>query len=207
MSVTFTKDIAPATSWQVTATDDKGNLANPTPVTLDAGPGGALAHGTHLTVPIATTDPLDAYSIDIDLSKVTGYAGQNTVAPSSQDGYSMGSLSSFSIAKDGMVTGVFSNGLKRTLAQLALANFNNPPGLEKAGESMYRSTVNSGEPRLGTAGTGSRGFLQGQALEMSNVDLGQEFTNLVVAQRGFQANSKVITTSDELLQELVNMKR
>jgi flagellar hook protein FlgE len=72
---------------------------------------------------------------------------------------------------------------------------------------MYRSTVNSGEPRLGTAGTGSRGFLQGQALEMSNVDLGQEFTNLVVAQRGFQANSKVITTSDELLQELVNMKR
>jgi flagellar hook protein FlgE len=102
---------------------------------------------------------------------------------------------------------VFSNGLKRTLAQIAMANFNNPPGLEKAGESVYRSSVNSGEAQLGTAGTGGRGFLQGQALEMSNVDLGQEFTNLVVSQRGFQANSKVITTADELLQELVNMKR
>jgi flagellar hook protein FlgE len=207
MSVTFTKDNAPLTSWQVTATDDKGNVANPTPVPLDAGPGGALAHGTHLTVPIATTDPLDAYSIDIDLSKVTGYAGQNTVAPASQDGYSMGSLSSFSISKDGMVVGVFSNGLKRTLAQIAIANFNNPAGLEKSGESAYRSSVNTGEARLGVPGSGGRGWLQGQALEMSNVDLGQEFTNLVVAQRGFQANSKIITTSDELLQELVNMKR
>jgi flagellar hook protein FlgE len=72
---------------------------------------------------------------------------------------------------------------------------------------MYRSTVNSGVPQLGTAGSGGRGFLQGGALEMSNVDLAQEFTNLVIAERGFQANSKVITTSDELLQDLVNIKR
>jgi flagellar hook protein FlgE len=205
VQVTFTKDDAPATTWQVTASDDVGNsVITPSPAAIDVGPDGANAHNTHVLLTIAGATP---YDIDIDLSKITGYAGQNTVAPSSQNCYSMGSLSSFSISKDGLVVGVFSNGLKRTLAQIALANFNNPTGLEKAGESAYRSTVNSGEARLGTPGTGSRGFLQGQALEMSNVDLGQEFTNLVVAQRGFQANSKVITTADELLQELVNMKR
>lgn len=207
VSVTFTKDNAPATTWQVVATDETAPAPNTVSGSIDVGGDGANAHNLQLTLPITTPNPADSYTMNIDLSKVTGYAGQNTVAPANQNGYSMGSLSSFSISKDGMVVGVFSNGLKRTLAQLALANFNNPTGLEKAGESAWRSTVNSGEPRLGVAGTGSRGFLQGQALEMSNVDLGQEFTNLVVAQRGFQANSKVITTSDELLQELVNMKR
>ena len=221
VSVTFTRQALPGNSWGVQAFDEDAAAPNeitdpnnPTVIDLGvtgSGPPDLDNDGNpdpfRVNVQSIAGKPGDPYSFAIDLTKITGYAGQNTVAPASQDGYSMGSLSSFSIAKDGMVTGVFSNGLKRTLAQLALANFNNPPGLEKAGESMYRSTGNSGEPRLGTAGTGSRGFLQGQALEMSNVDLGQEFTNLVVAQRGFQANSKVITTSDELLQELVNMKR
>lgn len=202
LSVTFTKDAAPATTWQVSATD---TATPPNTVTgsVDLGADGANAHNTVLTMPIADS----GNSITIDLSKVTGFAGQNTVAPQQQNGSGMGSLASFSISKDGLLVGVFSNGQKQTLAQLALANFNNPPGLEKAGESVYRSSVNSGEAQLGTAGSGGRGFLQGQALEMSNVDLGQEFTNLVVSQRGFQANSKVITTADELLQELVNMKR
>jgi flagellar hook protein FlgE len=103
--------------------------------------------------------------------------------------------------------GVFSNGLKQTLAQVALASFNNPPGLEKVGDSMYRSTVNSGTVQIGQAGGGGRGLLQSGVVEMSNVDLAQEFTNLIIAQRGFQANSKVISTSDELLQDLVNLKR
>jgi flagellar hook protein FlgE len=220
VSVTFVRqDPAVSNSWAVTAYDEDAPVpAAIGSTTIDLGPNG---HGqpnpdldgdgepdpSTFSVTSVAGKPGDPYSFGINLSGLTGYAGQNTVAPDTQDGFAMGSLSSFSISKDGMVVGVFSNGLKRTLAQLALANFNNPPGLEKAGESVYRSTVNSGEPRLGTPGTGSRGFLQGQALEMSNVDLGQEFTNLVVAQRGFQANSKVITTSDELLQELVNMKR
>jgi flagellar hook protein FlgE len=221
VSVTFTRGALPGNSWTVAAFDEDAPTANEItdplnrPV-IDLGADGSGppdldndGNPDPFLVPVTSVagKPGDPYSFTIDLTKITGYSGQNTVAPSSQNGYSMGSLSSFSISKDGMVVGVFSNGLKRTLAQLALANFNNPPGLEKAGESVYRSTVNSGEPRLGTPGSGSRGFLQGQALEMSNVDLGQEFTNLVVAQRGFQANSKIITTSDELLQELVNMKR
>ena len=102
---------------------------------------------------------------------------------------------------------MFSNGLKQTLGQVALASFNNPPGLEKIGGSMYRNTVNSGLAQVGVAGAGGRGLLSSGNLEMSNVDLASEFTNLIVAQRGFQANSKIITSSDEILQDLVNLKR
>jgi flagellar hook protein FlgE len=135
------------------------------------------------------------------------FAGSNSVAALSQDGASIGFLRSFSIADNGMVTGVFSNGRTQAIAQVSLASFNNPAGLEKAGGSTYRQTVNSGLPQVGVPGGGGRGTLSGGTLEMSNVDLAQEFTNLIVAQRGFQANSRVITASDELLQDLVNLKR
>jgi flagellar hook protein FlgE len=80
-------------------------------------------------------------------------------------------------------------------------------GLEKTGETMFRATTNSGLAQVGTPGSGGRGDLLGGSIEMSNVDLAQEFTNLIVAQRGFQANSKVITTSDQMLQDLVDLKR
>ena len=106
-----------------------------------------------------------------------------------------------------MITGVFSNGQNKTLAQISMASFNNPMGLEKVGGSLYRETVNSGLPQLGSAGTNGRGLLATGTVEMSNVDLGQEFTEMIVAQRGFQANARVITASDELLQDLVNLKR
>jgi flagellar hook protein FlgE len=145
--------------------------------------------------------------ITVDLTAVTSYAGSKTVTATSQNGAQTGSLQAYTISPDGTLVGVFSNGLKQSLGQIAMANFNNPPGLEKVGDSMYRTTVNSGVAQLGSPGSGGRGTLQGNALEMSNVDLAQEFTNLVIAQRGFQANSRVITTSDELLQDLVNLKR
>jgi flagellar hook protein FlgE len=135
------------------------------------------------------------------------YAGPSSVAALSQDGYELGSLQSFTIGQDGVVTGVFSNGRNRPLGQIAIAGFTNPMGLEKAGGSLFRPTVNSGLANIGQAGTGGRGTLLGSTLEMSNVDLAREFTNLIIAQRGFQANSRVITASDELLQDLVNLKR
>ena len=103
--------------------------------------------------------------------------------------------------------GVYSNGLRQPLGQLALASFNNPSGLEKAGSSTFRVGDNSGVALVGLAGVGGRGVLNSGALEMSNVDLAEEFTGLIVAQRGFQANSRVITASDEILQDLVNLKR
>ncbi|GAA3448001.1 flagellar basal-body rod protein FlgF [Planomonospora venezuelensis] len=116
-------------------------------------------------------------------------------------------VESYTISPDGQLVGVYANGDKRPFAQLAMANFVNPGGLEKAGGSTYRTTVNSGDAEVGLAGSGGLGKLQSGALEMSNVDLGQEFTNLIISQRGFQANTKVISTSDELLNDLVNLKR
>ena len=138
---------------------------------------------------------------------MTQFAGASNLAALSQNGSGMGGLQSFTISPDGTLVGVFSNGLRESLGQIAMANFANPGGLEKVGGSLYRSSVNSGLVQNGTAGTAGRGTLTGGALEMSNVDLAQEFTNLIVAQRGFQANSKVISASDELLQDLVNLKR
>src|SRR3954469_19706565 len=125
----------------------------------------------------------------------------------SQDGTALGTLQSFTFAQAGTITSVHSNGQNTTIAQLALANFNNPMGLEKVGGSEYRETVNSGIALIGGAGTTGRGLIATGTIEMSNVDLAQEFTNLIIAQRGFQANSKVISASDEILQDLVNMKR
>jgi len=142
-----------------------------------------------------------------DPDAVSQFAGANGIQALSQDGYALGSLQSFTIGADGVVTGVFSNGRNRPIGQLAMAAFANPVGLEKVGDSLWRPTVNSGLASIGTAGSNGRGTLSGSTLEMSNVDLAREFTNLIIAQRGFQANSRVITASDELLQDLVNLKR
>jgi flagellar hook protein FlgE len=118
-----------------------------------------------------------------------------------------GAMESFQINQDGTLTGSFADGKKINFGQLALSTFNNPPGLEKAGGSLYRETTNSGVPVTGIPAQGGRGTLESGTLEMSNVDLAQEFTQLIVAQRGFQANSKVVTTSDEVLNDLIQMKR
>ena len=145
--------------------------------------------------------------IAVDMSKLTGFAGLTTVAVSNQDGRAAGTLKSYTLSKDGTLVGSFSNGASQAIGRVVLATFSNPGGLEKAGSSGYKSTFNSGNATIGTPGSGSLGSLQAGALEMSNVDLSQEFTNLIVAQRGFQANARIITTSDEVLQELTNLKR
>jgi flagellar hook protein FlgE len=203
MAVTFERNSA--TSWDVTVSNGTTTVG-PTEVTFAAdGTTPAIDHDSDpLTAPVTS---VTIAGVSIDLSGVTNFAGASTVAAQGQNGSGMGSLQSFTIGPDGLLVGVFSNGNKQPLAQLALATFNNAAGLEKVGQSMYRSTVNSGAVQLGQAGTGGRGVMQSGSVEMSNVDLAQEFTNLIIAQRGFQANSKVISTSDELLQELVNLKR
>jgi flagellar hook protein FlgE len=116
-------------------------------------------------------------------------------------------LVSYSIGADGVITGVYDDDTKKPLFQIALANFANPAGLEKAGDTTFRPGANSGVPQVDAPGSGRLGSLMGGSLEMSNVDLAQEFTNLIIAQRGFQATSRVITTSDQVLEELVNIKR
>lgn len=156
---------------------------------------------------LTTPGTLTVGGIAVDLSTISGFNGMNTLAISGQDGRRAGTLESFSLSSDGTIVGSFSNGAREAVARVAVANFTNPGGLEKAGGSSYRATANSGEPVLGTAGTAGLGSITGGALEMSNVDLSQEFVDLITAQRGFQANSRVITTSDELLGEVVQLKR
>jgi flagellar hook protein FlgE len=148
-----------------------------------------------------------ATQVTVSLAKLTHFGGPKSANVASADGYGAGSLQGFQIGGDGTVTGVFSNGQKLALAKVALAGFNNPMGLEKVGNSDYRATTNSGNPQINSPGGGGVGTLLGGAIEMSNVDLAQEFTNLIIAQRGFQANSRVITTSDQMLQDLVDIKR
>jgi flagellar hook protein FlgE len=153
------------------------------------------------------TGKLTLGAYEVDVHDLTQYSGATEARVSNSNGSGAGILSSYTVSNTGQIVGVFSNGLKQTLGQLALANFNNVNGLEKIGDSMFRSTVNSGLAQVGAAGSAGVGLITSGALEMSNVDLAQEFTNLVIAQRGFQANSRIITTSDEILQELVNLKR
>ncbi|HEY3339967.1 MAG TPA: flagellar hook protein FlgE [Propionicimonas sp.] len=192
-----------ATGWDVTAA--VAGTAQTSTGSIVFNTDGTIASAT---LPTMAADPATGMApLTVDLTAITGYAGLTTVEASTQDGRAAGTLQSFTINADGTLLGSFSNGLKQPLGRVSLATFTNPSGLEKNGSSLYSTTVNSGDAQIGAAGTGGRGELSGGALEMSNVDLSAEFTNLIIAQRGFQANSRVITTSDELLQELVNLKR
>ncbi|PKM89922.1 MAG: hypothetical protein CVU87_03820 [Firmicutes bacterium HGW-Firmicutes-12] len=150
---------------------------------------------------------VEAFGIDLDFSNLTEYAGDYTAIGFSQNGYKAGDLQSLSVDTTGTITGNFSNGQNRALAQLALATFANPAGLTKNGNNLFTPSNNSGEPDQGLSGVSGRGTLNPERLEMSNVDLSQEFVDMIITQRGFQANSRVITTSDQILEELVNLRR
>jgi flagellar hook protein FlgE len=191
LTLNFTRT---AGGWDVVGNDGTGPTAA-TPLTFAAdgsytGPANIAVNG-----------------ITVDLAGLSGFAGMTTVSITGQDGRTAGTLESFTLSKDGTIIGSFSNGASEAVGRIALATFVNPVGLEKAGSSAYRATFNSGAPQVGTPGSAGMGALLTGALEMSNVDLSQEFTNLIVAQRGFQANARIITTSDEVLQELTNLKR
>jgi flagellar hook protein FlgE len=207
----FTKTATPDT-WTLDIKAEKGATALVTGATVAFNSSGVMttpaAPGTLAPfTPPAATFPGWTGPVTIDLAGLSQFGGAaNLVAPE-PNGYALGSLQSFQLGNDGTITGVYSNGLMQPLGKLALASFNNPSGLEKAGSSSFRVGVNSGVAMVGTAGAGGRGELVSGALEMSNVDLAEEFTGLIVAQRGFQANSRVITSSDEILQDLVNLKR
>lgn len=145
-------------------------------------------------------------NITLDLSNITQYGSISTVDVNTINGNIEGFLEGFNVSASGEIFGVYTNGQVQLLGQIALANFNNPEGLTKAGENLYQVSNNSGVPNIGIAGE-DMGTITGGTLEMSNVDLSEEFTEMIVAQRGFQANTRIITTSDEILQELVNLKR
>ena len=138
---------------------------------------------------------------------LTQYATSSTAVLRDQDGYTAGQLQNYSIDRYGQLTGFFTNGTTSPLGKIVLADFNNPSGLLRTGDNMYQESANSGTGVLGFALEGSQSSITSGALEMSNVDLAQEFTSMIVAQRGFQANGKVVSASDEMLQELMQIKR
>jgi flagellar hook protein FlgE len=215
LTITFTKT-ATANEWSydiaASSSDEAAGYANATgtvsfnedgtligPETVDFGftPEG-FSNEQAVSISFGTANTLDGLS---------QFASPSTAVLREQDGYTMGLLERISIDPTGTIVGAFSNGTTLTLAQLVLSDFNNPTGLIRTGDNMYTVSPNSGAAVLGFAGEGSQSVVTSGALEMSNVDLAAEFTSLITAQRGFQSNARVITASDEMLQELVNLKR
>ena len=172
---------------------------------------GQLPAGTAGPTISFTPDGADQLDITLDLGSgvngITSTAGPSTAVLRDQNGYAAGILQSFEIDRTGLILGNFTNGTNVVLGQVVMADFNNPTGLLHIGDNMFAESANSGRPVFGIAGEGSPSSILAGALEMSNVDLAQEFTNMIVAQRGFQANGRVITTVDQMLDEVVNLKR
>ncbi len=141
------------------------------------------------------------------LDGITQFAGASNVSSQSQNGYSSGDLAGISVDGTGVVKGMYTNGQKLAIGQLAVAKFRSNEGLGRAGQNLFIDTRDSGSAALGTAGSGGRAAISSGSLEQSNVDLAQQFVDLIAHQRAFEANSKTITTADEMLQQLEQIKR
>jgi len=230
VTITLTGVANTANQWTVQGTVPNGtggqtdlwNPSSPPVVTFDATTGQISSisgvtpnpDGSY-SLPVSTMPPNysfpagDTWKLDFpapgSIGDVTQFAGQQTLAAVGQDGNATGTLVSFSIGADGVITGAFSNGRTEPIAELALATFANPAGLADQGDLMYATTPNSGQAQIGPPGTGGRGTLVGGSLESSNVDLAGQLTDLIVAQEAYQANTKVISTTSQALQSLVNL--
>lgn len=145
--------------------------------------------------------------IDLNFTSLTQLVAETDAGISDQDGYPPEALEDFSVDENGVVEGIYANGMIEVLGQVALANFSNPSGLSKEGNNLFQATTNSGEPALGRPNQESLGSIQASTLEMSNVDLADQFTEMITTSRAFQANSRVISSVDEMLTEVVNLKR
>lgn len=207
VNVSFTKD-ATTGEWGWTASSPDGTIASPSgAITFDST--GHLAASSIGQVQMTLTTPNGSQApmtFSVDFSGISKLDGDNSVQTRSQDGQPMGVLEDYSISADGQIFGTLSNGVNRLLGQIALAQFNNPSGLIKEGENLWNVTSNSGEAAVQPASDSGSSIRSG-SLEMSNVDLATEFANLIVTQRSFQANSRSVTTSDEMLQDVLQLKR
>jgi flagellar hook protein FlgE len=173
------------------------NVAFDVPNT-DLGADGAVARQTFT---------MDMGQVGGTTRALTQFSESSSSKAVTQDGYTMGYLDSFQIDSSGVITGIYSNGSNRSLGQIALATFTNQGGLEKAGETAFTVSTNSGAANIGASGIAGKGSIVSGALEMSNVDMAEQFVDMIVTQRGFQANSRTIQTADQLLQELLALKR
>lgn len=175
---------------------------------------GKLTAATEFDLEMSGSDSFTENPIKVDFSRITCYGTETTIDASRGNyngegtGKKVGVMTSVGIDSTGNIIAAYDNGDNEIIGQIAVANFDNPSGLEKVGQNMFRATLNSGEFKgLGEKITAAGGSFSAGVLEMSNVDLSTEFTDMIVTQRGFQANSRVITTSDTMLEELLNLKR
>ena len=220
LTLTFTKQAA-AQTWSASASvaSPDGpvtiNGAASVPLTFDSAGimTAPLADGTlAITLVNGATTPL---TLTWDLfdaggtshGDITGFSSPSSTTFQHQDGYTAGVLRGISVDEDGVVTAAYSNGQLTPTFQIALADFPSYDGLAKLGQNLYAESLASGQPMPGVAGNGRLGSITPSAIEMSNIDLAQEFVKMITTQRAFQANSRVITTSDEILAELINLKR
>lgn len=196
-------------TWRFFATspDNKQNgsvLGNGT-LTFDADGNLKATTGDTISIDRSGTGANSPMSVKMDFSAMTQLTDRNSsLVMTKQDGSALGTLSSFSIGADGLVTGAYTNGLTRTLSQVSMATFSNPQGLDDKGGNVFASSSDSGIPLITTPLALGAGAIRSGSLELSNVDISKEFTNLIIASTGFSASSKVITTSDQLIQELLN---
>jgi flagellar hook protein FlgE len=154
-----------------------------------------------------TSTTANPSNVTLNFGGATQLAQTSSLAPSTQDGYPTGTLESFTVGASGIITGVFSNGESLNLGQLAMANFSNPAGLSSIGNNQYSMTNVSGVAQISTANSTGMGAISAGYLEQSNVDLATELTNMIVTERSFQANTKVVSTTDDMLNDLIQMKQ
>jgi flagellar hook protein FlgE len=218
--VTFSFTKTDTNTWLWTATYQIPGPTADVTLTRTAGygnlvftPGGSLAISTSNRLMIQTSNGSSKeIAVNIDWGAPNTFMGMAQVDnPTSvntqQDGYAAGDLVDINIDDKGKIIGNYSNGQSKTLAQVALAKFRNPAGLQKEGESLYAASINSGEAMLVTLDEASFTSIKSRGLELSTVELTEEFTKMIMTQRGYQANARMITTSDEMTTELVNLKR
>lgn len=218
LPVYFTLTDASEDTWEVTLTNDGTNSTSwkeadgsITTVTMDAQPldfdtNGAYSAGSGKPTITLTNGATNPQTIQLDFTQMTQYSSSSTIAGKA-DGNAAGVLSSISIDKTGTITGTYTNGMKQVEAQVALQRFTNPGGLTKVGESLYEDSNNAGKSGEPSTAATLGATITPAALEMSNVDVANEFTDMIITQRGFQSNSKIITVSDEMLETLINLKR
>lgn len=179
---------------------------------------GALKNVTNGTNATSTTDftftipmgvvngaPAQSFALNVAGSKQQN-TGADSIVAQNQTGYAAGEFTGFQINSDGSVVGTYSNQQTQLLGQIVMVNFSNPEGLSSEGDNVWKETQSSGNPTLGTAGSGGFGTLTSGALESSNVDLSKELVNMIVAQRNYQSNAQTIKTQDQILQTLVSLR-
>jgi len=216
LTLTFTKELAQgAWSWAASVPANIGSTADTG--TLQFNTDGLLTSpAADPTIDITPLTGGAAFQVDWNIidtttglpsGDITGYASANDTYGLFQDGYAPGTVESVAIEQDGQIVGLFTNGQTRTIGQVLIADFVSPWGLNKMGKSLFAESMSSGQPTIGEAGTGGRGSIAANALEQSNVDMASEFVRMITTQRAYQANARVISTSDDLLAELMQIKR